>query len=85
MPKIAPTRRHLTVASAMLAALAVTPIVEPSLQDPATKPEAKAGPQVGQPAPTGRLNDHEGHAVTVGGKSDKWTVLAFYPKAATPG
>lgn len=42
-------------------------------------------PEVGEPAPAFRLNDHEGRAVAVGGESDGWTVLAFYPRAATPG
>ena len=41
--------------------------------------------QEGQAAPVFRLNDHLGKAVQVGGESDLWTVLAFYPKAATPG
>jgi len=41
--------------------------------------------QVGHAAPSFRLNDHHGKAVMVGGESDVWTVLAFYPKAATPG
>ncbi|MEM7309864.1 MAG: hypothetical protein AAF682_24520 [Planctomycetota bacterium] len=42
-------------------------------------------PEVGKPAPLIRLNDHEGKGTTVGGEADHWTVLAFYPKAATPG
>lgn len=42
-------------------------------------------PEVGKPAPSFRLNDHEGKAAAVGGESESWTVLAFYPKAATPG
>ena len=54
-----------------------------ALQDPASRP-AK-GPQVGQAAPAFVLNDHNGSAVAVGGKADTWTVLAFYPKAMTPG
>ena len=29
--------------------------------------------------------DHTGKAVSVGGPAKVWTVLAFYPKAATPG
>lgn len=41
--------------------------------------------EVGKPAPTFRLNDHSGKLQTVGGKSDSWTVVAFYPKALTPG
>lgn len=43
------------------------------------------GPVVGKPAPSFRLNDHEAEVVSFGGKSDHWTVLAFFPKAATPG
>ena len=42
-------------------------------------------PEVGKPAPKFRVNDHTGKSVTVGEPSDYWTVLAFYPKAATPG
>lgn len=52
-------------------------------QDPA--PVDSAMPKVGAMAPTFRLNDHEGRAVDVGGTAKAWTVLAFYPKAATPG
>lgn len=47
--------------------------------------EPKPAPEVGKPAPTIRLNDHEGRATAIGGESDTWTVLAFYPKALTPG
>ncbi len=36
-------------------------------------------------APAFRLNDHTGNSVSIGGKQEKWTVLAFYPKAMTPG
>ena len=39
----------------------------------------------GKPAPAFRLNDHAGAAVSVGGPAKTWTVLAFDPKAATPG
>jgi hypothetical protein len=53
-------------------------------QDP-EKPKAPSLPEVGKPAPAFRLNDHHGKAVEVGGKADRWTVIAFYPKAATPG
>ena len=50
--------------------------------------KAQKGPQppkVGELAPTFRLNDHMAQAVSVGGKSDRWTVVAFFPKAMTPG
>ena len=69
----------LVLSSLVLVSLAW---VQPA-QDPATR--SAIGPQVGQPAPAFRLNDHTGTAVHVGGKSKTWTVLAFYPKAATPG
>jgi len=42
-------------------------------------------PEVGKPAPTVRLNDHHGNIVELGGKRANWSVLAFFPKAATPG
>ena len=46
---------------------------------------ARKRPDVGKPAPALRLNDHTGNAVSLGGKRSNWTVLAFFPKAATPG
>ena len=42
-------------------------------------------PEVGKPAPAFTVKDPEGKEVTVGGKSETWTVLAFYPKALTGG
>jgi peroxiredoxin Q/BCP len=42
-------------------------------------------PEVGDAAPVFRLNDHEGQVATVGGANPKWTIVAFYPKALTPG
>lgn len=53
------------------------------VQDPA-KPATKR-PELGKPAPAVRLNDHHGNIVELGGKRATWTVLAFFPKAATPG
>jgi len=41
--------------------------------------------EAGAAAPLFHLNDHSGQTVTVGGKQAFWTVLAFYPKALTPG
>ncbi len=41
--------------------------------------------EVGKPAPVFRLNDHTGKVVPFGGKHEGWSVLAFFPKAATPG
>jgi len=49
-----------------------------------TKPSTVAA-VVGKPAPAFRLNDHLGKMVKVGGESKNWTVIAFYPKAMTPG
>ena len=43
------------------------------------------GLAVGKAAPSFRVNDHRGRAVRIGGKAKTWTVLAFFPKAATPG
>jgi hypothetical protein len=44
---------------------------------------------VGDPVPAFRLNDHLGSAVEIAPDADategSWRVLAFYPKAATPG
>lgn len=50
-------------------------------------PEKETAPpvEVGKPAPAFRLNDHTGKLVAVGGDNANWTVLAFYPKSATPG
>jgi len=49
------------------------------------QPRAKAG-EVGSKAPDFRLNDQDGKAVRLApGKGPAWTILAFYPKAATPG
>lgn len=46
---------------------------------------APKGPAVGKPAPAFRLNDHQAEVVSLGGKTSHWSVLAFFPKAATPG
>ena len=67
--------RTALAASALAATLAVSP-----LQDSAPK-----GPEVGKPAPTFRLNDQDGKAVSIGSASEAWRVVAFYPKAKTPG
>ena len=42
-------------------------------------------PKLDKPAPTFRLNDHEAELVKVGGSQKHWSVLAFFPKAMTPG
>lgn len=41
-------------------------------------------PAVGGVAPSARLNDHTGAAIEVP-VDGSWTVLAFYPRSATPG
>jgi hypothetical protein len=53
------------------------------LQEPAQDKQPRA--IVGAPAPTARLNDHAGKIAALGGASERWTIMAFYPKAATPG
>ena len=43
-------------------------------------------PVVGAAAPAWRLNDQTGKARTLAdAHKDAWVVLAFFPKAATPG
>jgi peroxiredoxin Q/BCP len=54
-------------------------------QEAKVQPAQARGPAVGQPAPVLRLNDQTGKIVTVGGKAERWSVLAFYPKALTSG
>lgn len=64
------------------------PLLFCTFQAPAQNRPAKpapAGAAIGKPAPTFRLNDHLGNMVDVGRSSKHWTVLAFYPKAMTPG
>lgn len=41
--------------------------------------------KVGEALPAFRLNDQDGKAVAIGGESELWSVLAFFPKAMTPG
>ena len=53
-------------------------------QDPVPEDERPV-PEVGQAAPAIRLNDHAGNATAVGGEAEHWSVLAFYPRAMTPG
>ena len=53
------------------------------LQEPAPFEQPRA--IVGSAAQTARLNDHAGKLASLGGASERWTIMAFYPKAATPG
>lgn len=55
-------------------------------QEPKSKPADAPAPAVGERAPSFRLNDHTGRAVELPVADEAtWTVIAFYPKAATPG
>ena len=69
------------------ALLAVAPLLSVAQQDETPKPPPR--PEVGAVAPTFRLNDQAGKALSIGGNTGTedrfWTVLAFFPKAATPG
>ena len=48
--------------------------------------EQTSVPSVGTKAPGWRLNDHTGTARTLAEmRKESWVVLAFFPKAATPG
>ncbi|MDJ0975694.1 MAG: hypothetical protein QNJ98_14630 [Planctomycetota bacterium] len=50
--------------------------------------EPEEGLKVGAPAPTFRLNDQEGKVVdplATARKAERWLILAFFPKALTPG
>ena len=67
--------RTIAVCLAALAALFA--------QDPLQK--GPVLPEVGKPAPEFRLNTHAGLSASIGGQSETWTVVAFFPKAATPG
>lgn len=67
--------------SLFLAASAV--LLTMGMQGNPTAPQKR--PEAGKPAPTLRLNDHKGELVELGGKRANWSVLAFFPKAATPG
>jgi hypothetical protein len=54
------------------------------VQDPGADDKAPRA-VVGAAAPTFRLNDHAGKLAALGGPSERWSIFAFYPKAATPG
>lgn len=68
--------KRLTLAAALLLSLVMS-------QD--TNPTPPPALEVGAIAPALRLNDERGQAVSLGGERETWTVLAFYPKALTPG
>jgi len=82
LTNLVPRAAHAAAVTAVLTLCA--PCVA---QDPTPTPDPEApttAVAIGRAAPTGRLNDHTGRAVSIG-PSERWTVLAFYPKAATPG
>lgn len=77
-----PTR--FLVATLLLLPLAAQSPAQVRTKGKQTRPSAVTA-VVGKPAPAFRLNDHLGKMVRVGGESKNWTVIAFYPKAMTPG
>lgn len=66
----------------LIATIALTFTLQGEQQTGHAKPAALAA---GQNAPTFQLNDHNGDSRRIGGKQKTWTVLAFFPKALTPG
>ncbi len=68
------------IAPSALSLVLVAALAAPGQEDQEDRPLA-----AGDVAPTFTLNDGEGNLVTVGGESEEWTVLAFYPKALTGG
>ena len=72
----------LRLAPLALAAFSALLVLPQEGQDEREAPQVAT---VGEAAPLFRLNDHTGEAVTIGGENELWTVVAFYPKAMTPG
>ena len=71
---------------ALVAVPAAALVVTLALSAHSARGDGVAEPEIGKPAPAFRLNDHTGKGVDVGGTATtSWTVLAFYPKAMTPG
>lgn len=76
----------LTLSTVLVLAVGLAFALTLASAAPAGEGDEPAKVEVGAPAPTFRLNDHEGSAVALGGGKDHgWFVLAFYPKAMTPG
>ena len=81
----------------LLVALVATPLAvqavaatAPTAPPPTSQDDAKPVQLAeGDAAPLTRLNDQDGKAATIGGdhseENSDWTVVAFFPKAATPG
>ncbi|MFT7679617.1 MAG: hypothetical protein ACI8QC_003621 [Planctomycetota bacterium] len=55
-----------------------------TFQDPTPDTPTPAVATLGKTAPGLRLNDQSGKAIALD-FAERWTVLAFFPKAATPG
>lgn len=66
----------------LLLSASLLPVIA-MLQDPPAKEEPRA--VVGAACPEFRLNDHEGKLASRAKSGGRWTLMAFYPKAATPG
>ena len=74
--------RHLFLLLGLCALLAAAAFAVRAEEEPS----ATEGAVVGRPAPDLRLNDQTGRAVRLQEFGEgHWTVLAFYPKALTPG
>lgn len=74
----------IRIKTLLLAGAAVLPLAfQNTVQEPMPK-ETPAVASVGAPAPKIRLNDQSGTPIQFG-SPDRWTVLAFFPRAATPG
>ena len=77
-----PSLQETKMRTRILALTAALALVVP--QD--ERQDAPVLPEVGKPAPAFQLNDSTGAAVGIGpGQQEAWTVLAYFPKAATPG
>ena len=76
-----PSTLVLLVTALVLAALVL------GMQGVGAEGDAEPKPlAVGDKAPDWRLNDDTGHAASLAdAKGTSWVVLAFYPKASTPG
>jgi peroxiredoxin Q/BCP len=82
MGRLVLSRRAVGLVAVVVLALASTGAVRPACAEEDVSKELEAGAVPG----AFRLNDQSGAAVSAGGAKDAgWFVLAFYPKALTPG
>jgi peroxiredoxin Q/BCP len=66
--------------------LALAALVAAGVAAAQERPAAPEGATTGSRAPAFRLNDQDGKAVRLADlHAGGWAVVAFYPKAATPG